>query len=191
MDNKEDESAYAVVEELPMENIISKDNICYGQVHAPFCENTKHGTTSTVTRESGKDSKTKLIITIVVIVLVLSAICVFTIYILQELSRIKSEIASSNIALSQLIDNRSSLDVLHQQINDLAGTLNTSIEQIHVTEDEKQQIMNASLDVVHRQIYDLFSFHSTSCAAILMLNPSSLRLLLYQVLQSSSCTCVL
>ncbi len=107
MDN---ENAHAVIEELPMENIISKDNIYNGQVHAPVRENTKHKTTSTVTRGSCKESKSKLlimIITIVLIVLLLSIICVFTIYMLQELSRIKSEIASANIVLSQLIDNRS------------------------------------------------------------------------------------
>ena len=63
-----------------------------------------------------------------------------------------------------------SLDILHQQINDLAGMLNTSIEQIRVRENEKQQITNASLDVLDQQINDL---HPTSCAAILLTNPSS------------------
>ena len=100
MDNKDDDGVYAVVEELPMENIISKDNICYGQVLASVCTDTKHTTASTVTRESSKDSKTKFIIAIVVIVLVLSAICVCTIYTLIELSRLKSEIASSNIVFT-------------------------------------------------------------------------------------------
>ncbi len=127
MEIKDDDGVYAVVEELPMENIISKDNICYDQVHASVRANTNPTTTSTVTRESGKDSKTKLIIAIVVIVLVLSAICVCTIYMLLELSR------KSNLKLLQAIaivfsHNSSasleksmnvSLDVLHQQINDL------------------------------------------------------------------------
>ncbi len=45
-----------------------------------------------------------------------------------------------------------SLDVLHQQINDLAGTFNTSIQQIQVRQNE---ITNASLDVFHQQINDL------------------------------------
>ncbi len=49
---------YAVVEELPMENIISKDNICYDQVLASVSADTKHTTTSTFTRESDKDSNT-------------------------------------------------------------------------------------------------------------------------------------
>ena len=66
-----------------------------------------------------------------------------------------------------------SFDVLHQHINDLAGTLNTSIEQIHVRENEKQQIMNDSLDVHHQRINFLFGFHQNSCAAILLLNSSS------------------
>ncbi len=68
----DDENGYALVEE----DIISNDNICYGQVLSSVGADTKHTTTSTVTRESRKDSKTKLlIIAIVVIVLVLSAIC--------------------------------------------------------------------------------------------------------------------
>ncbi len=73
--------------ELPMENIISNDNICYDQVHASVYANTKPTTTSTVTRESGKERKTKFIIVIVVIVLVvvLSAICACTIYTLLEI----------------------------------------------------------------------------------------------------------
>ncbi len=68
-----------------------EDNICYDQVLASVCADTKRTNTSTATRESGKDSKTKFIIAIVVIVLVLSAIigafCVCTIYTLLELSR--------------------------------------------------------------------------------------------------------
>ena len=32
MNNEEDENDYAVVEELPMENIISRDNISYDHV---------------------------------------------------------------------------------------------------------------------------------------------------------------
>ncbi len=72
--------------------------------------------------------------------------------------------ASSNTASSQLID-RSSAS-LHQQINDLAVTLNTSIEQ-------NQVITNASLDVLHQLIDDLFRFHPTSCATILLFNSSS------------------
>ncbi len=62
MDNKDkdDDDGYAVVEELPMEKIISQDNICYDQVLASVGADTKPTTTSTVTRESGKDSKTKL-----------------------------------------------------------------------------------------------------------------------------------
>ncbi len=63
-----------------------------------------------------------------------------------------------------------SLNMLHQQINDLAGTLNTSIEQIQEREDEKQRITNASFDTLHQQINYLFA---ASCAAILQLNPSS------------------
>ncbi len=105
------------------------------------------------------------------IVLVLSAICVCTIYMLLELSRLKSEISSSNMISSQKMN--VSLDVLHQQINDLAGTLNTSIEKIEVRENGKQVITNASLDVHNQQINDLFRFHQTSCVAILLLNPSS------------------
>ena len=37
MDNNDDEDAYDVVEELPMETIISKENICYNQVLASVC----------------------------------------------------------------------------------------------------------------------------------------------------------
>ncbi len=66
-----------------------------------------------------------------------------------------------------------SFEVLHQQINDLAGTLNTSIQQIQVRENEKQQITNDSLDAFHQQINHLAAFHRTSCAAILLLNPFS------------------
>ena len=130
MNNKDDESVYDVVEETSMENIISNGNICYGQVHAPADD--RHTTTSTVTRESRKESNTKWIIVIVVIVLVLSAICGCTIYTLLELSRFKSEIASSNTVSSQTVnasllqEQINSFDVLQQQINDLAGTLNTS-----------------------------------------------------------------
>ncbi len=129
MDTKDDEDVYAVAEELPMENITSEDNICYDQVFSSVCADT---TTSAVTRESGKDSKTKFIIAIAVIVLVLSAICACTIYILLELSRVKSEMASSNIVSSQTMN--ASFDVLNQRINDLAGTLNTSIQQIQIRE---------------------------------------------------------
>ena len=95
MNNEEDENAYAVVEELPMENIISKDNICYGHARGSAFANTRHTTMSTVARESHKNSKgkIKLIISAVVIVLILSAICVCTVYTLLELSRFKSEIA--------------------------------------------------------------------------------------------------
>ncbi len=151
--------------------------ICYGQVHTPA--NERHTTTSTVTRESRKESNTKLIITIVVIVLVLSAICVCTIYMLQELFRFKSEIASINtvslqtVNASLLQEQINSFDVLQQQINDLAGILNTSIEQIQVRENEKQQITNASLDMIHQQIRYLFGFHPNSCSAIFLSNPSS------------------
>ncbi len=66
-----------------------------------------------------------------------------------------------------------SLDVLHQQINDLACTLNSSIDQIQVRENEKQQIMNATLDILNQQIDDLFRIYPSSCAAILLINPSS------------------
>ncbi len=130
MNNKDDENVYDVAEETSMENIISNGNICYGQVRAPADE--KHTTTSTVTRERRKESNTKWIIVIVVIVLVLSAICGCTIYTLLELSRFKSEIASSNTVSSQTVnasllqEQINSFDVLQQQINDLAGTLNTS-----------------------------------------------------------------
>ena len=96
---------------------------------------------STVTRESSKD---KLIIAIVVMLLVLCAIRVCTIYTLLELSRFKAEITSSNTVLSQTLN--ASLDDLHQQINDLAGTLNISIQQIQVKENE---IIIASLYMLH------------------------------------------
>ncbi len=66
-----------------------------------------------------------------------------------------------------------SLDFLHQQINDLAGTLNASIEQIQGRENGKQQMTNASLDDIYQITHDLFSLHQTSCAAILLLNSSS------------------
>ena len=113
MDNKDkdDDDGYDVVEELPMENIISKDNVCYGQVLSSVCADKNHTTTSPVTRESGKDSKTKLIIAIVVIVLVLSAFCVCTIYTLLELSRFKSEIVSNNIVSKKTMND--SFEVLH------------------------------------------------------------------------------
>ncbi len=158
MNNKDDESVYDVVEETSMENIISNGNICYGQVHTPA--NERHTTTSTVTRESRKESNTKFIIAIVVIVLVLSAICMCTIYTLLELFRFKSEISSSNTVFSH------TLDVLQQQLNDLAGTWNTSIEQIQVRENEKQQITNVSLDVLHQQIYDQVGTVKTSIEQI-------------------------
>ncbi len=35
------------------------------------------------------------------------------------------------------------------------------------------KIINAPVDLLHQQINDLFIFHQTSCAAILLLNPSS------------------
>ncbi len=93
----DDENGYALVEE----DIISKENICYNQVLSSVGADTKHTTTSTITRESRKDSKTKFIIAFVVIVLVLSVICACTIYnMLLELSRIKSEISSSNNMIS-------------------------------------------------------------------------------------------
>ncbi len=182
MNNKEDDNAYAVVEELPMENIVSEDNICYDHVLASVCANTKNTTSSPATRESCKGSKTKLIIAIVVIVLVLSAICAGTIYTVLELSRLKSEVASSNMISSKLMKNRSasleqtmkaSLDMLCQQMYDLAGLLNISIEQIQLRENEKQQITYASLDVLHQLIDNMFRFHPTSCATILQLNSSS------------------
>ena len=72
----DDENGYALVEE----DIISKENICYTQVLSSVGADTKHTTTSTITRESRKDSKTKFIIAFVVIVLVLSVICACTIY---------------------------------------------------------------------------------------------------------------
>ncbi len=124
--NIEDEDGYAVVIEQPIANIISKDNICYNQA-----EDTNYGQVDTVTRESGKDSKTKFIIVIVVIVLVLSAICVCTIYTLLELSKIKSEISSSNNMISSQKMN-ASLDLLHQQINDLFIFHQTSCAGIHL-----------------------------------------------------------
>ena len=162
MDTKDSENDYAVVEELPMENI-TKDNICYDQV---LCADTKHTTTSPVTRESRKDSKTKFIIAIVVIVLVLSAICVCTICMLLEFFRIKSDVASIKMILSPTMNASRSHDVLNQEINDLVGTLNTSIEQIQVRENENQQITNASLDVLHQQINDLASTLNTSIEQI-------------------------
>ena len=127
MANKEDENAYAVAGKLPtpMENISSKDNICYNQVLASESE-TKPTTMSTVTRECSKDKRNKLIITIVVILLVLCAICVCTIYTQLELSRFKAEIISSYTVLSKTMN--ASLDDLHQQINDLS----ISIQQIQV-----------------------------------------------------------
>ncbi len=64
-------------------------------------------------------------------------------------TRFKSEISSSNTVSSH------TLDVLQQQINDLTGTWNTSIEQIRVRENKKQRITNASFHVLHQQIYDL------------------------------------
>ncbi len=104
----EDESDYVVVEELPsVENVIFQENIYYDQVLAPAGADTNHTTTSPVTRESGKDSKNKLIIAIVVIVLVLSAICVCTIYTLIGLSILKSEISSINMMLSSQTMNAS------------------------------------------------------------------------------------
>ncbi len=131
--NIEDEDGYAVVEEQPIENMISKDNICYNQAADTNYDqvDTSHTTTSTVTRESGKDSKTKWIIAIVMIVLVLSAICACTIYTLLELSRLKSEISSSNNMISSQIIN-ASLDLLHQQINDLYIFHQTSCAAIHL-----------------------------------------------------------
>ncbi len=97
-----------MVEELPsVENIIFQENICYDQVLAPAGADTIHTTTSPVTRDSGKVSKTKFIIAIVVIVLVLNAICVCTIYTLIELSILKSEIASINTIISSQIMNAS------------------------------------------------------------------------------------
>ncbi len=100
----------------------------------------------------------KLIISAVVIVLILSAICmcVHCLYATIELSRFKSEIAYIMASFQTM---NASLDVIHQLINDLAGTLNTSVEQIQVRENEKQQITNASLDVLHQKTNDLFSFH--------------------------------
>ncbi len=121
MDNNDDEDAYDVVEELPMETIISKENICYNQVLASVCADTNHTTTSTVTREKNKDNKTKFIIAIVVIVLVLSAICVCIIYTLSELSRFKSEIEQTM---------HDSLDALHHKINYLLGFHPTSCAAI-------------------------------------------------------------
>ena len=181
MNNGEDEDSYVVVEEPPMENIISKDNICYGQARGSAFANTRHTTMSTVARESHKNSKgkTKLIISTVVIVLILSAICVCTstVYTLLELSRFKSEIAYINNIMASFQTMNASLDVIHQQINDLAGTFNTSIQQILVRENEKEQITNASLDVLHQKTNDLFSFHPASCAAVTTQSGSPMVLL--------------
>ncbi len=94
-----------------------------------------------------------------------------------------------------------SLNMLHQQINDLTDTLNNSIEekeqlkmmnasfdvlrqqindlastsnqQIQVGENKKEHITNASLDILHQRINRLFSFHLTSCASVLLFNSSS------------------
>ncbi len=161
MNNEEDENDYAVVEELPMENIISRDNISYDHVLDSASANTRHTTMSIVTRESCKDSKAKLIISTVVIVLILSAICGCTVYTLLELSRFKSEIAYINMVSFQTMN--ASLDVLHQQINDLAGTFNTSIQQIQVRQNE---ITNASLDVLNQQINDIAGTFNTSIQQI-------------------------
>ncbi len=123
-----------------------------------------------------------MVIVTAVIMLLLGATCAGTVYTLVQLSRIKSEIATSNIvsaASLQLRDNSSaslkaSLDVLHQQINDLAGTLNTSIEQIQVRENQHQQRINVSLNNLDQQIDDLFRIYPASCSAVLQLYPSSL-----------------
>ncbi len=48
-----------------------------------------------------------------------------------------------------------SLYMLHQQIDDLAGALTISIEQISSNRKWNQQMTNASLDVLHQQINDL------------------------------------
>ncbi len=66
-----------------------------------------------------------------------------------------------------------SLDLLNQRVSYLDHTFNASIEQIQLRENEEQQIINASLVMLHQQINDLFGFHPDSCAAILLLNPSS------------------
>ncbi len=102
--NIEDEDGYFVVIEQPIENIISKDNICYNQAADTNYDqvDTRHTTTSTVTRESGKDSKTKFIIAIVVIVLVLSAICVCTIYLLVPLMRLVDTLITSVPVLTSI-----------------------------------------------------------------------------------------
>ena len=79
--------------------------------------------------------------------------------------------SSATLELEQMMN--ASLNMIHQQINDLAGKLNASIKEIQVREDEKQQITNASLDILYQQMNDLFSFYPTSCAAVLQLYSSS------------------
>ncbi len=186
MERKESEDVYAAIAELPMVyddvhatttdipmgNIVSRDNICYDNPHAiPKFSVGANISTSGVTRDGRRDFNVILILIITVIILILSATCAGTVYTLVQLSRLKSEIASSNIASATSLEVSSaslekivnaSLDFLHQQINDLAGTFNTSIQQIQIRENEKQPMTNDSLDFIHQQINDLAGTLNTS-----------------------------
>ncbi len=78
-------------------------DICYAQVQKPG-ENMEHTNTSGVI----KDGRSKILIIIIAVFMILSATSAGTVYTLLQLSRLKSEIISSNIASAaslQLRDN--------------------------------------------------------------------------------------
>ncbi len=91
----------------------------------------------------------------------------------QQINYLTDTLNNSIEEKEQLKMMNASFDVLRQQINDLAGTFNTSNQRIQVRENKKEHITNASLDILHQQINHRFSFHLTSCAAILLFNSSS------------------
>ncbi len=125
MEKRDDENIYAMVEELPMNNIvyddvhttttdismISRGNICYDNPHAMAAElpisksdicydqvpkPSANITTSRITRDGRRGYKTILILIIAVIILILSATCAGTVYTLVQLSRLNIASATSH-----------------------------------------------------------------------------------------------
>ncbi len=162
------DNAPAIKSELAINNSISKGAICCDQVPKPVSvgANIKHTTKSGVIRYGRRNCKAILLIIIFigVIILILSATCAGTVCTLLQLLQLKSEIGYASTASMEFGDNSSdsqvnasSLNMLHQQINDLTDTLNNSIE-----EKEQLKMMNASFHVLRQQINDLAGTLNTS-----------------------------
>ncbi len=114
---------------------IPEDNICYiyntNLVKSVRQSQREHLIKINTARGSDGERKFLFLCFLILVMIIISATFTCTVHTPIHLTSVKSELIQVRPNEEQQITNVS-LDVLHQEINDLSGTLNISIEQIQV-----------------------------------------------------------